>query len=47
MRNATVVTAVFLCVAPVRGHNGKVAYAAPVANIVVDGDLSEWPLDAI
>ena len=37
---------VLLCVAPAKGHNGEVAYAAPATNIVVDGDLSEWPPDA-
>ncbi len=28
-------------------HNGVVACAYPVSEIVTDGDLSDWPKDAI
>lgn len=28
-------------------HNGSVAYAYPLGKIVVDGDLSDWPKDAV
>jgi len=28
-------------------HNGVVAHARPAAGIVVDGDLSDWPADAL
>ncbi|MBT6148142.1 MAG: hypothetical protein HOH74_22095, partial [Gemmatimonadetes bacterium] len=41
-------TALFLLLSAVAamGHNGEVAFAAPAANIVVDGDLSDWPTNA-
>ena len=32
-----------LAAGPVRAHNGEVALAVPVAGIVIDGDLSDWP----
>ncbi|HCL27796.1 MAG TPA: hypothetical protein DIC52_05100 [Candidatus Latescibacteria bacterium] len=33
-----------LCLATaVQGHNGEVAFAAPLAAISIDGDLSDWP----
>jgi hypothetical protein len=28
---------------PANAHNGAVATAAPLADIVIDGDLSDWP----
>ena len=28
-------------------HNGSVAYAYPLGKIMVDGDLSDWPKDAV
>lgn len=28
-------------------HNGSVAYAYPLGRIIVDGDLSDWPKDAV
>ena len=34
---------ILLMAGPVRAHNGGIAVAAPVANITVDGDLSDWP----
>ena len=37
---------IFIWVAsPAEGHNGKVALARPLAEITVDGDLSDWPAD--
>lgn len=30
---------------PANAHNGAVATAAPLADIVIDGDLSDWPQD--
>ena len=32
--------------APVCAHNGSVALAVPVEEIVVDGDFSDWPVEA-
>ncbi len=29
------------------GHNGSIAYAYPVNKITVDGDLSDWPKNAV
>ena len=33
----------FLCTSPLQAHNGHVALAAPLSDIVVDGDFSDWP----
>lgn len=33
----------FLCISPLQAHNGHVALAAPLSNIVIDGDFSDWP----
>ncbi|MEM7386635.1 MAG: serine hydrolase [Verrucomicrobiota bacterium] len=32
-------------VSPVFSHNGAIAFAYPLENIVIDGDLSDWPSD--
>jgi len=32
---------------PLFAHNGKVAYAYPLEKITVDGDLSDWPQNAM
>ena len=32
-----------VCASPAQAHNGKVAVAFPMAPVVVDGDLSDWP----
>ncbi|MFK7958633.1 MAG: serine hydrolase [Lysobacterales bacterium] len=44
----------FLCVVftfgvlpPSQADNGQVAYAVSVGNIMIDGDLSDWPQDAM
>jgi CubicO group peptidase (beta-lactamase class C family) len=36
---------VFCCLfgQPLLAHNGKVGYASPLGNIVVDGNFSDWP----
>jgi signal transduction histidine kinase/ligand-binding sensor domain-containing protein/DNA-binding NarL/FixJ family response regulator len=34
-----------MSITPVFAHNGVVAYAPPLEDIVIDGDLSEWPAD--
>ena len=34
-----------LCAAPTPANNGQVALVFPIENIVVDGDLSDWPED--
>ncbi|NKB71431.1 MAG: hypothetical protein GKR89_30535 [Candidatus Latescibacteria bacterium] len=31
-------------VGPVAAHNGAVAFAVPVEGLIVDGDLSDWPV---
>ena len=36
-----------LAVLPAHAHNGRVALAYPVANITLDGDLSDWPEDLV
>ena len=32
-----------LSVTPARAHNGALAVSAPISDITVDGDLSDWP----
>ena len=32
---------------PAQAHNGQMAIALPVEGIVADGDLSDWPADAV
>ena len=32
-------------VVPVRAHNGAAAFAIPLRDIRIDGDLSDWPAD--
>lgn len=41
------VAAWLLSGAPALAHNGEVAFAAPAAGIVIDGDFADWPDAAI
>lgn len=36
----------FLLSGPIDAHNGDICYALPIADISIDGDLSDWPSDA-
>ena len=42
---AALIAAAASCPQPTAAHNGARAIAVPVANITVDGDLSDWPED--
>ena len=44
---ALILILLLFAVLPVQGHNGRVALAYPVANIILDGDLSDWPADLV
>ena len=37
----------FLYCRPLLAHNGSVAYAYPLGNIIVDGNFSDWPAGAV
>ena len=42
-----VIASLVACVSHALAHNGVVAHARPAVGIVVDGDLSDWPADAL
>ena len=50
MTDTTALTCLILLTAltgPSEAHNGAIARAQPVVDIIVDGDLDDWPADAI
>ena len=46
MKTIYLLIACCTCYLHVSAHNGSVAYAYPLGKITVDGNLSDWPVDA-
>ncbi|HTE26666.1 serine hydrolase [Flavitalea sp.] len=45
-RTVCILVLSFLFCTPSNAHNGKIAYAYPLGDIKVDGNLNDWPKDA-